>query len=1676
METQRKSSGDDSGGERGLLHTWKGYSYSVTPERLLLPRPVLQVALGTRHGVLLVEGGQVYSFGELPWKQSQVPEPEKPTLESALSGQRVVAVAAGSFHSGAVTEDGGLHMWGDNGSGQCGLSGLSTVPNPTPVAVVDSDTSPPQTVPVLELACGEHHTLALSAQREVWAWGSGCQLGLNVTVFPVWKPQKVEHLAGRYVLQVACGASHSLALVRCLGPQDTHRPPVDKCRQCNQLLYTMTDKEDHVIISDGHYCPLGVELTEDEGMLEVPALTQGLKTSPSEPVLPSYSSTSVSPVPDKGAEPSSDPTHHQDLDKEESALANGALPVSDSDPSTQLKGGAALGVKNSPYPDEQAVKDYLKKLSEVEQAAKTTTSGLHTVLPSAGGLASSTHGSTLNSLVASCASAVGERVASTYEALSLKKMMNFYLPSGAARPGSPAGLTGVVADNNAERVRQEDSMQAKKSSSTGDIREEEAEGLRRRLSLPGLLSQVSPRLLRKAGRPRMRAVALTPLGGAVPETQEVFPTLQTEVWSWGDCEHGQLGHGDSLARLQPQCIKSLNKKEVVRVAAGAHHSLALTAQSQVFSWGSNSCGQLGHMDSPSTVPRLAKMSEGIRVWDVSAGERHTLLLADGDCIQPIIYYSGQQVKEGAEESHAKDLGQQEEEEKEEQQSGTQQPVLLPFCMNLRYVSNVFAGGQRCVALSDRNVMGFIASLHELASAERKFYCKLCNIKTQILRPLLELDSLSSALSQVALGLLQTLAGRFSLLCHLTGQHAASLTANLRRGRDVKSLLILDYADIFLDSYHEYCSTVGNFQVMGGFQTLTKPSLDFFGKSPELLQKLSECSEENPTMADLLVALFYLPTRHLHEYGRLLLKLATCFEVCSSDYQKLQDSCSKFEALALLLKRKRKDADYTFHFWKNFPGKMTDSLRKPHRRLICESSNKALTLQNAGRFSVNWFILFNDALVHAQFSTHHVFPLATLWVEPIPEENNGLYGLKVITPEETFTLLASSPMEKAKWLRSINQAVDQALSGAGQDTASVSSGSGQKLEPPISRTASYTFYKDGRLKEATYEGRWLAGKPNGRGVLKWPDGRIYTGTFKNGLEDGFGEFVAPIKTLNKNDHYQGHWKDGKMHGLGTYRYASGEVYDGSFQDSMRHGHGILRSGKLNTSSPSVFIGQWLQDKKTGYGVFDDITKGEKYMGMWQDHLRQGTGVVVTQFGLYYEGAFKDNKMMGTGILLSEDDTTYEGEFSDDWTLNGKGVLTMANGDYLEGSFSGEWGSGLKVAGSYFKPHLFDTDKDKTRPVKLGRMCVCAEDKWRAVFEECWSQLGCEVPGQGDNWKAWENIAVALTTSRRHIQDSPEMLSRSHSRTLESLEVIPQHVGLITMERYHTIRLYLLKACDTPLHPLGRLVETLVAVYRMTYVGVGANRRLLPQAVNEIKSYLNRIFQIVRFLFPDLPEEGGLIPEPTTSLQDKKEPGSTDAPLESPKPGRVVSSSALLLPVLLPRLYPPLFTLYALDKEREDDVYWECVLRLNKQPDLALLAFLGVQQKFWPVSISNSMPALGEKQPVLSSTKDACFASAVETLQQISTTFTPSDKLQVIQLTFEEITQEVQSLLKQDFLWSMDDLFPVFLYVVLRARIRNLGSEVSLIEDLMDPCVQHGEHGIMFTTLKACYYQIQHEKIT
>nr|XP_029134559.1 alsin-like isoform X2 [Labrus bergylta] len=1610
--------------ERGILYIWQsaGPALQLCPERVLLSRPVLQAALGEHHGLLLTQGGLVYSFGELFWRDLSVPV-TAPVLEVSLLGKTMVRVAAGGFHCGALSDQGNIYMWGENTAGQCGLTKSCaasentsniTVSEPCHVPVVDSEVIPPAVVKVVDLAFGREHSLALSAQNELWAWGSGCQLGLVTSTFPVWKPQKVEHLAGRHVLQVACGAYHSLALVRSLTPKNYNTLNPEKGEQGQSTQSFVTERDELLAADTSHYCPLGVELSGE---------TPPRRSSPR--LKPQHGARTASSSPYSQLKPHE---HFDPLTEVDGSRLSSSLPVWSGNKDTSLLEGMELQ-KNSSYSW-----DHITGPGDTDSLSSYTSD---------------------DSCVSSTPST--DLLTSSFkEDLQVKSQTNS--SSSIPYSSSPVCLEEVRLFLAGEKQ----GLQGQKSSSLTNINQKGKAASRRR-SLPGIPTRGSPR--------RHRPCACIPSSvcrcqAAAPEDAgDGLPSLETEVWSWGRGSEGQLGHGDQLARLQPLCVKSMIGEEVIKVAAGSHHSLALTAHCQVYSWGSNMCGQLGHVNSPVTVPQLTKLSDGLRVWDISAGQSHSLLLADGDCVQPVLLYCGQQLLSVQQEmSHKGQRSCQRSPNKAE--NYTVRPTLLPFCMEMGYIGSVCCGGPSCAALADQNVMGFISAIHELASRERQFFCWLSNTRKLLLTPLRNRESVIPSLSEPCTHLFFSLCESFIRLSVLIARHSTSLSYflhNVQR-QDVTSLLLLTHTEHFVDIYKEYCSSVGDFQVMGGFHSLQKLSRECLGSQQTMLAQL--CVSDQSVSGDVdLVSLLYWPLQQLHHYNRVLLKLAACYDVLTVEYQSLHQGCSQYESLSLSLTRRKKEAEVTLLFWKSHPGKTTEVLRLPKRRVVCESSNRSLTLQNAGRFSNHWFMLFNDALVHTQgaipsqslFSTHHVYPLTCLWVKPVTDDSSGLYAIKITCPEESFTLVASTPQEKNKWLRSLNQAMDQVVGGGGQ-------GSSPGLTA-MSRTASYVFTGEGWFKDAQYTGAWLAGRVHGRGTMKWPDGRVYSGNFKNGQEDGFGHYIIPNKVLNKPDIYQGNWKDGKIHGFGKYKYASGEVYEGCFCEGQRHGYGMLNSGRLSKTSSGVFIGQWLHGKKTGYGVYDDITRGEKYMGLWLDEQRHGSAVVVTQYGVYFEGTFRENKMSGQGLLVSDDDTALHGEFSDDWTVNGKGVLSLANGDNLDGLFSGEWTTGLKVVGTYTKPANEEPEtRERSRMLRLGQYVVAAEQRWVCVFDECWRRLGCDAAGRGERSTAWENIAVTISTARRQ---SPK-LSRSQSKVLESLEFIPQYGEQFTMANYDNIRRYLLKACETPHHPLGWLVETLVTVFRMTYIGVGSNRRLLRQAVHEVQAFLTHFYAIVRFLFPGLPADGCAIPGSLASLSESRHNSS----FEEQCGVLVVSCSSLLLPLLLPQLYPPLFTLYSLQEEQEEARYWERILRLNKQPDQSLLSFLGVQKKFWPVSIS----ILGEKIQIVSSSKDACFVSAIETLQQISTTFTPSDKLLVIKNTFEELTQEIKPMLEDNFLWCMDDLLPLFLYVVLRARVKNLGAEVSLIDDLMDSNVQHGELGMMFTTLRACYIQIQQESTT
>lgn len=49
--------------------------------------------------------------------------------------------------------------------------------------------------------------------------------------------------------------------------------------------------------------------------------------------------------------------------------------------------------------------------------------------------------------------------------------------------------------------------------------------------------------------------------------------------------------------------------------------------------------------------------------------------------------------------------------------------------------------------------------------------------------------------------------------------------------------------------------------------------------------------------------------------------------------------------------------------------------------------------------------------------------------------------------------------------------------------------------------------------------------DGKGVFKWPDGRVYDGEYKNDKKDGYGILITP------KFEYRGYWKNGKMDGEG-----------------------------------------------------------------------------------------------------------------------------------------------------------------------------------------------------------------------------------------------------------------------------------------------------------------------------------------------------------------------------------------------------------------------------------------------------------------------------------------------------------------------------------------------------------------
>ncbi len=96
-------------------------------------------------------------------------------------------------------------------------------------------------------------------------------------------------------------------------------------------------------------------------------------------------------------------------------------------------------------------------------------------------------------------------------------------------------------------------------------------------------------------------------------------TEDGEVLSCGVGEYGRLGTGSTSDALIPLPLQSLAEEDIVQIAAGCDHSLALSAKGTIFSWGRNMSGQLGHTDSMLDIYSMEDFPRAIETADGSSG-------------------------------------------------------------------------------------------------------------------------------------------------------------------------------------------------------------------------------------------------------------------------------------------------------------------------------------------------------------------------------------------------------------------------------------------------------------------------------------------------------------------------------------------------------------------------------------------------------------------------------------------------------------------------------------------------------------------------------------------------------------------------------------------------------------------------------------------------------------------------------------------------------------------------------------------------------------------------------------------------------------------------------------------------------------------------------------------------
>ena len=116
--------------------------------------------------------------------------------------------------------------------------------------------------------------------------------------------------------------------------------------------------------------------------------------------------------------------------------------------------------------------------------------------------------------------------------------------------------------------------------------------------------------------------------------------------------------------------------------------------------------------------------------------------------------------------------------------------------------------------------------------------------------------------------------------------------------------------------------------------------------------------------------------------------------------------------------------------------------------------------------------------------------------------------------------------------------------------------------------SSKYFTQEEAKETITKNKYNPKQPREkRPAYVFKTGAVYTGEWKGGFRDGFGEQV-----WTDSAQYLGEWRENRAHGKGRFIHVDGDIYDG----------------------------YWANDKANGMGTYKHVN-GAQYEGMWKDDL-------------------------------------------------------------------------------------------------------------------------------------------------------------------------------------------------------------------------------------------------------------------------------------------------------------------------------------------------------------------------------------------------------------------------------------------------------------------------------------------